>query len=811
MTNLKHLLSFAALAGIALAQPLSADIVLIGSNPPEKSINDGDFDWNPYAPWRQYLQSPAWTTEVVSGWKAGLSAGYMSGGGAKEVHFESIELTENSAYPEMVAGDILSWRFAAKAQYPCNPRVSLALLFGERARMLVNEQAVPQGKAEVKIFEGTYTITPTDAEAGTLRVRLSAFEDHGINVYFDYVDLKVLRPETAGPRKLNAEPNKAGMQLSWSAQSDDERFSIYRSSKGRGGFEKIAGDIAGGSYTDRSIINGQTKYYTVKRTHLTPSTASPTVVARKVDNIPPKAPPNLVASGEDFVIKLEWKKLDQDTAYYSIFRGDADGNNMERIAQKVTATKFQDDLPRKGESNSYRVQAIDFSGNKSELSELATATVETVPGASFSDLILPMPIHKELRSDLWGVETVLPRDPDNGVEDGEWSYWGGKVVHDSSDGKYHILIVRWPEGDRKGHWAWPYSTVAHAISDNPTGPYEIVEDIAYDYKEGLGHNANIITLNDRRYALYSLINWKPIVFTADTMSGPWELEGEIKINLDNPIVDRAREYRYRNNLSGIHREDGSFLFVTKAGAMMESSQGILGPYEVLNRAVNHNPTIPRPYSNSNYEDPTIWYDGVQYHMLINAFLEYRAIYLRSPDGVNWKYETGFAYTPLSTTYNDGTRTHWYKLERPNVLQDEYGRATHLSLAAVDAPKREDYGNDDHSSKHLILPLNVYKRIDMLNTEPVGEITSEIKLLIYAETGFDPEKALDLESLRFGGAEAVNFGRGAKIQSTEKHEDGLILVFDGTGNEITNSNFVGKLIGKTKSDDIIVGYSKLVAE
>ena len=189
-------------------------------------------------------------------------------------------------------------------------------------------------------------------------------------------------------------------------------------------------------------------------------------------------------------------------------------------------------------------------------------------------------------------------------------------------------------------------------------------------------------------------------------------------------------YRLERNLSGVQQENGDFLFVTKAGAMMKSTSGILGPYEVVSGTINENKTIPEPYRNANYEDPALWYDGVQYHMLINAFLEYYAIYLRSPDGVNWSYDAGFAYTPTCTQYENGARTFWYKVERPNVIQDEFGRATHLHLAAVDAVKEIDYGNDDHSSKNLIIPLVVPKQAEILSQKN----GSEIRLLIRAETG-----------------------------------------------------------------------------
>jgi len=103
---------------------------------------------------------------------------------------------------------------------------------------------------------------------------------------------------------------------------------------------------------------------------------------------------------------------------------------------------------------------------------------------------------------------------------------------------------------------------------------------------------------------------------------------------------------------------------------------------------------------------------------------------------------------------------------------------------------------------------VHKRLAMLNKEPVSASTDEIKVLIRSEAGFDAQSDLDLASLRFGASEEVNFGRGSKVRKTEAHEQGLILVFDGEGNGITEKNFAGKLIGKTNGNELVVGFSKL---
>ncbi len=50
---------------------------------------------------------------------------------------------------------------------------------------------------------------------------------------------------------------------------------------------------------------------------------------------------------------------------------------------------------------------------------------DLVSGGRFMDRFLPMPVQGSLTSDTWGAENVKPRYVDNGIEDNEWSYWGG--------------------------------------------------------------------------------------------------------------------------------------------------------------------------------------------------------------------------------------------------------------------------------------------------------------------------------------------------------------------------------------------------
>jgi hypothetical protein len=55
---------------------------------------------------------------------------------------------------------------------------------------------------------------------------------------------------------------------------------------------------------------------------------------------------------------------------------------------------------------------------------------------------------------------------------------------------------------------------------------------------------------------------------------------------------------------------------------------------------------------------------------------------------------------------------------------------------------------------------------------------------------------------------VNFGRGASLLKTQPQGDDLILIFEGAGNGITADHFVGKLLGITRDQKMLFGYTRL---
>lgn len=408
---------------------------------------------------------------------------------------------------------------------------------------------------------------------------------------------------------------------------------------------------------------------------------------------------------------------------------------------------------------------------------------QLVNGARFIDRFLPMQ-GKVLSADTWGVKGVVPRYIDNGIEDRIWSYWGGNIKK-GEDGKYHLFVCGWLESSPKGHGEWPNSFVFNAVGDNRTGPFKVRNMI------GKGHNPEVYRLKDGRYVLY-VIDGR---YVTDNLNGKWEY-GKFDFNArDRRIIEGL------SNLSFAQREDGSYLMVCRGGGIWISQDGISEYNQLTDKRVY-------PDVDGRFEDPVIWRDNVQYHMIVNDWLGRIAFYLRSKDGVNWVTDPGEAYTPGIAVHEDGRVEDWFKFERIKMYQDEYGRAIQANFAVIDTLKPQDKPFDNHSSKNIGIPLNPGLLLTILDEKPITAKTKTIRLKVKAEKGFNPQTDMDMNSLRFGASEEVNYGRGSKVLKTENDGDDLIVTFDGKGNGITKDEFAPKLIGKYRNGKMLYGYARL---
>lgn len=407
-----------------------------------------------------------------------------------------------------------------------------------------------------------------------------------------------------------------------------------------------------------------------------------------------------------------------------------------------------------------------------------------VEGARFIDRFLPMPKGK-LSDRTWGGQNVLPRYVDNGIEDNERSYWGGNILK-GDDGLYHLFVCGWPESAPKGHHTWPQSTVYHTVCKNSIGPFIIRDTI------GPGHNPEIFRAQNGQFVIYVIDGQ----YVSDSMNGPWNYRKFDFDPRDRGIIEGL------SNLTFAKREDGSNLMICRGGGAWISRTGLSTYNQLTDRRVY-------PEVEGAFEDPVVWRDHVQYHLIVNDWLGRIAFYLRSKDGINWVTDPGEAYLPgVISMHKDGKKEDWFKYERIKILQDEYGRAIQANFAVIDTLKDEDKPNDRHSSKNIGIPLNPGLLLTLLDTEPVRAETRTLQIRIAGEKGFNPNRDIDIASLRFGASSEVNFGRGCKAVETRRNGSDLIVTFDAAGNGITEDEFAPKLIGKTKKGAMIYGYARL---
>jgi len=406
-----------------------------------------------------------------------------------------------------------------------------------------------------------------------------------------------------------------------------------------------------------------------------------------------------------------------------------------------------------------------------------------IPGGRYMDRFEYMQ-GSTLSADVWGCESVRPRLVDNGIELPDVSFWGGNILK-GEDGLYHLFVCGWPENSPRGHMFWSRSTVFHATSTNSYGPFKIVSHI------GKGHNPEAYRLANGEWLVYTIDGY---YHTADP-NGIWWFSKFKFDTRDRKIIEGL------SNLTFARRQDGSMLMVCRGGGVWISHDGASTYHQISDRRAY-------PDVKGEFEDPVVWRDSIQYHLIVNDWYGRIAFYERSKDGLHWIVEPGEAYTTNFTVHQDGQVEEWFKYERAKVLQDEYGRVEQMNFAVIDTLKWEDLPNDRHSSKNVCIKMNKGLLLSVLNTEPITAKTKTIELLVRSEEGFDAQTDLDLTSIRFGSYKLVNYGNGAQVTKTRKQGNDLVLIFKAKDTGIDSEEFAPKLLGKRKDGKMVFGYSKL---
>jgi hypothetical protein len=337
---------------------------------------------------------------------------------------------------------------------------------------------------------------------------------------------------------------------------------------------------------------------------------------------------------------------------------------------------------------------------------------------TFIDYFLPTPVVGTLTTNAWGAPGILPRDPQNGLEDPrlkdlpvtttngdtvkKWYYWDGQIIKSRENGKYYLFASRWDQA--RGHRGWGGSSAVYAVSDNLFGPYVdkgLLWPDAIDGIPGKGHNVTALALPDGRYAVLISETRPAGIYISKSLDGPWQFQGPLTFSTNE---FNAQSRKLGSNMSLMVRPDGNYEIVQRSGLILISTNGVMGPYAIQGRSIYPRTIDDQPVR--NLEDPVIWFSGGLYHIVVNSWSARKAYHLTSVDGIHdWKLR-GLAYNPTAdfVRYTDGTVNHWNKMERPGVYL-ENGRVAAVTLAVIDIPKDDDHGNEPHGSKVIVIPFD----------------------------------------------------------------------------------------------------------
>ena len=316
----------------------------------------------------------------------------------------------------------------------------------------------------------------------------------------------------------------------------------------------------------------------------------------------------------------------------------------------------------------------------------------------FIFLIMVVGLTAQTKPDtLFFKDRLQPLSQDNIFKTEGYYNWCSSIIK-TNDGIYHLFYSRWPK--KYGFNAWlVHSEVAHAVSENPAGPWEYKETVLSGRGKGFwdaitAHNPKIKFFDGKYYLYYCSTNmgdrdyteqelnetgrlggahpnWGILrpnqrtgVAVAPTINGPWtrmdkpliEPSGPITTLTVNPAITKGKDGKYYLIVKG--DKPGNTQFIRNQAIAISNSP--TGPFEMQ----------PKPVIDYlDTEDMSMWYDAKRDYFY-SVFHAHTFIgMVSSPDGINWKKATEYALIPKKLQMTDGTNLVVDRLERPFVYTE----------------------------------------------------------------------------------------------------------------------------------------------
>lgn len=267
--------------------------------------------------------------------------------------------------------------------------------------------------------------------------------------------------------------------------------------------------------------------------------------------------------------------------------------------------------------------------------------------------------------------------------------WCGTMVK-GDDGTCHLFYSRWPKA--KGFNAWVTdSEVAHAVADNPLGPYKF-QNVALPKRDkkfwdaDVTHNPTVMKFG-KQYYLYYMGNYGDGTFwnhrnhqrigvaVADDVNGAWTRFEKPVIN----VTPNAWDHLMTSNPSVTKSRDGNYLMVYKGVADGALPKGGKVSHGVAVSKTPTGPFVKQPKtvfdaegSAFAAEDPFVWTQAGMYYAIVKdmngAFTNAgpSLALFQSANGLDWHTAQQPLVSGLSVKWADGTAQKVQRLERPQL-------------------------------------------------------------------------------------------------------------------------------------------------
>lgn len=324
----------------------------------------------------------------------------------------------------------------------------------------------------------------------------------------------------------------------------------------------------------------------------------------------------------------------------------------------------------------------------------------------------------EFCKNLTGVGRIL--------EDPNYNVWGCSPIY-GPDGRVHVFYSRWKnEADHQG-WL-TVSEIAHAVADDPAGPYETV-DVAVIGRGGewwdamTCHNPTIHKIGEK-YVLFYMGTSDGTAYTkrlgmatSDSLDGPWERSDE-PIIMPDPDPN-AWNSMCTTNPAFLQHPNGELWMYYKSWCIADRKKDEeTGDWRNTNRQYGlaiakdlnspwvkqgEGPMIDlrKVVPGAQSEDAYIWMDGNKFKMIMRDMGYWNhqyGLYFESDNGVDWS-------TPEISFWN----SHRYFDEEANGL-DREGRFERPQLLMRDGKPEYMFvafrGGKYDTSSAAVLKLNL---------------------------------------------------------------------------------------------------------